>query len=413
MKYIWKNIGSFVKDYTKIFVLLIITIAASTLIIHLSYGMFREYKDRKELSRMGAKEVVLRLKSSYAQKADAASGLDGNMISSEDLVYQTYEKRDDVQDVTVADLKRFARKLDEETADKLLNIHTGVLQGDYRFETDFLIADGKIVNSGDYGFDSLYNFSFGDYHTTNIFQYGRYFTDREYAEGKPVCIMYGFQKNLRGDYLKENLPDDGKVLIGGREYQIIGLQNGIGTGYIPITSVDEDSILLDDIKLQFQDNISLREIGLINEAAEQCFGGMAASNYEVEETEDNSYLYNTILFLVFVVSLVAAFNFCALYHYSVTTRQRTLKIFRICGLSHLKSIWLYLGECSILSAGTYLVTLFLFHFLLMPFLAGRMKIFDFHYQAGVYLTLFLIYFISSFLLQYVMIAWNLKKKMIR
>lgn len=412
MKYIWKNIGSFAKDYTKIFVLLIITIAASTLIIHLSYGMFREYKDRKELSRMGAKEVVLRLKSSYAQKADAASEFDGNMMALGDLMYQTYEKRDDVQDVTAADLKRFAKELDGETADKLLNIHTGVLQGDYRFETDFLIADGKIVNSGDYGFDSLYNF-FDANHTTNIFQYGRYFTDREYAEGKPVCIMYGFQKNLRGDYLEENLLDDGTVLIGGREYQIIGLQNGIGTGYIPITSVDGDSILLDDIKLQFQDNISLREIGLINETAKQCFGDRAASNYEVEETEDNSYLYNTILFLVFVVSLVAAFNFCALYHYIVTTRQRTLKIFRICGLSHLKSIWLYLGECSILSAGTYLVTLFLFHFLLMPFLAGRMKIFDFHYQAGVYLTLFLIYFISSFFLQYVMIAWNLKKKMIR
>lgn len=410
MKYIWKNVRFFAKDYTKIFVLLLITVATSTLIIHLSYGMFREYKDRKKLSRMGAKEVVLHLKSSYAKKADSAA--DGAMMLQGDLIYQTYEKRDDVQDVTVADLKRFARELDGEAASKLLNIHTGVLQGDYRFETDFLIADGKIVNSGDYGFDSLYNFSF-DNRTTNTFQSGRYFTDQEYTEGKQVCIMYGFQKNLRGDYLKENLLDDGKVLIGEREYQIIGLQNGIGTGYIPITSVDEDSILLDDIKLQFLDNISLREIGLINEAAEQCFGGMAASNYEVEETEDNSYLYNTILFLVLVVSLVAAFNFCALYHYIVTTRQRTLKIFRICGLSHLKSIWLYLGECSILSAGTYLVTLFLFHFLLMPFLAGRMKIFDFHYQAVVYLTLFLIYFISSFLIQYVMIAWNLQKKMIR
>ncbi len=412
MKYILKNIRFFAKDYTKIFVLLIITIATSTLIIHLSYGMFREYKDRKELSRMGAKEVVLRLKSSYAQKVDSASGSDGNMMALGDLIYQTYEKRDDVQDVTVADLKSFARELDGETASKLLNIHTGVLQGDYRFETDFLIADGKIVNSGDYGFDSLYNFFFGN-HTMNIFQYGRYFTDQEYAEGKQVCIMYGFQKNLRGDYLKENLLDDRKVRIGDEDYQIIGLQNGIGTGYIPITSVDEGSVLLDDITLRFQDNISLREIGLIGDTAKQCFGDRAASSYELEENEENSYLYNTILLLVLAVSLVAAFNFCALYHYIVTVRRRTLKIFRVCGLSHRKSIWLYLGECSILSAGTYLVTLLLFHFLLMPFLAGKMKIFDFHYQTGVYLTLFLIYFISSFLLQYAMIAWNLKKKMIR
>lgn len=412
MKYVLKNIRSFAKDYTRIFILLIITIAASTLIIHLSYGMFREYKDRKELSRNGTKQIVLRLKSSYAQKAGSASGSDGNMIALGDLAYQTYEKRDDVQDVTVADMKRFAKELDGETADKLLNIHTGVLQGDYRFETDFLIADGKMVNSGDYGFDSLYNFFFGD-HTINIFQYGRYFTDQEYAEGKKICIMYGFQKNLKGDYLEKNLLDDGMVRIGDKEYQIIGLQNGIGTGYLPITSVDGDSILLDDITLRFQDNISLREIGLLNKTAKQCFGGRAAINYELEETEDNSYLYNTILFLVLVVSLVAAFNFCALYHYIVTTRQRTLKIFRVCGLSHRKSIWLYLGECFILSAGTYLVTLFLFQFLLMPFLAGKMSVFDFHYQVGVYLVLFLIYFVSSFLLQYVMIAWNLKKKMIR
>lgn len=408
MKYIFKNIKSFAKDYKKIFVLLIITIAASTLIIHLSYGMFREYKDRKELSRNGTNQIVFHLKSSYAQKA----GSDGNMMQLGDLAYQTYEKRDDVQDVTVGDMKRFARELDAVTADKLLNIHTGILQGEYRFETDFLISDGKMVNSGDYGFDSLYNFFFG-VQTMNIFQYGRYFTDEEYAKGKQVCIMYGFQKNLRGEYLKKNLLDDGKVLIGNQEYQIIGLQNGIGTGYLPITSVDGDSVLLDEITLRFQDNISQREIRLLDDTAKQYFGDRAVSSYELEENEENSYLYDTILLLVFVVSLVAAFNFCALYHYVVTTRRRTLKIFRVCGLGHRKSIWLYLGECSILSACTYLVTLFLFHFLLMPFLAGKMNLFDFHYQAGVYLVLFVIYFVSSFLLQYVMITWNLKKRMIR
>lgn len=413
MKYIWKNIRSFAKDYTKIFSLLIITIAASTLIIHLSYGMFREYRDRKELSRTGTQQIVFRLESSYAPMA----GSDGAMIQLGDLANHTYQKRDDVEDVTVADMKRFAEELDVETADKLINIHTGILQGDYRFETDFLIVDGKMANSGDYGFDSLYNFYYGDYYygepATNIFEYGRYFRDQEYAEGKRVCIMHGFQKNLSGDYLKENLLDDGKVRIGGQEWQIIGLQSGVGTGYLPITSVAGDSVLLDEIKLRFQDNISLREIGLINDTAKLCFGDRAVTNYELEETEDTSYLYNTILLLVFVVSLVAAFNFCALYHYIVTTRRRTLKIFRECGLSHRKSIWLYLGECSVLSGGTYLVTLFLFHFLLMPFLAGKRSVFDFHYQPEVYLVLFLIYFVSSFLLQYVMIAWNLKKKMIR
>lgn len=409
MKYIFKNIKSFARNYTKIFVLLLITIVASTLIIHLSYGMFREFEDRRELSRHGTNQVVFRLESSYAQKPAEDNG---SMIGLGDLGYQIYMKQDDLQDVTVADVKRFAREVDAETADKLLNIHTGILQGDYRFETDFLISDGKIVNSGDYGFDSLYNFSFAD-QTQNTFEYGRYFTDQEYADGKQVCIMYGFQKNLRGDYLEENLLGDGKVLIGGQEYQIIGLQSGIGTGYIPITSVDGDSVLLDEIALRFRDNISLREINLLNDAAQECFGSRVISNYELEETEEDSYLYNTILLLVLVVSLVAAFNFCALYHYIVTTRRRTLKIFRVCGLSHRKSIWLYLGECSVLSAGTYLVTLFLFHFLLMPFLAGNINLFDFHYKAGVYLVLFLVYFVSSFLLQYAMVSWNLKKKMIR
>ena len=156
-----------------------------------------------------------------------------------------------------------------------------------------------------------------------------------------------------------------------------------------------------------------REINLLNDAVEEYFGNRVICNYELEEIAENSYLYNTILLLVLAVSLVAAFNFCALYHYIVTTRRRTLKIFRACGLSHRKSIWLYLGECTILSAGTYLLALVLFRFLLMPFLAAKMNIFDFHYKAEVYLVLFLIYSVSSFLLQYVMIAWNLKKKMIR
>ena len=411
MKYIFKNIRSFAKEYTKIFVLLIITIAASTLIIHLSYGLFREYRDRKALNRNSTNQFVLRLKSSYAQKADSTSGTDGNMMKPGDLAYQTYEKRGDVQDVTVSDLKQFAKELEPEVADKLLNIHAGVLQGEYRFETDFLISDREIVNSGDYGFDSLYNFYDGVY-TQNSFEYGRYFTDQEYTKGSRVCIMYGFQNNLRGEYLKKYLVDDTNVLIGEEAYQIIGLQSGIGTGYIPITSVNGDSVLLDEIELRFKDNISLREINLLNDTAKQCFGDRAVPNYELEETEENSYLYDTILLLVLVVSLVAAFNFCALYHYIVTTRRRTLKIFRVCGLSLGKSIGLYLGECSLLSAGTYLITLFLFRFLLMPFLAQRMNVFDFHFKAGVYLVLFLIYFVSSFLIQCVMITWNLKKETI-
>ena len=165
--------------------------------------------------------------------------------------------------------------------------------------------------------------------------------------------------------------------------------------------------------MRFRDNISLREINLLIRAAEKCFGDRAECNYDLQETENNTYLYNTVLLLVLVVSMVAAFNFCALYHYIVTTRQRTLKIFRICGLSHSKSILLYLGECSVLSAGTYLVTLLLFRYLLMPFLAGRWNVFDFHFPVGVYGTLFLIFFVSSFVLQFVMIRWTLKKKMIR
>lgn len=412
MKYIFKNIKSFARDYTKIFVLMIVTIIASTLIIHLSYGMFREYKERKELSRSATNEIVFRLKSSYISSAEANADAGGSLTVVGDLNNQKYEKYDDVQDLTAADIKKFAQEVDQEVAGKLLNIHTGILEGEYRFDTDFLIDHGKIVNSGDYGPDSLYNYQIGTT-TGNIFQYGRYFSDREYAEGEKVCIMYGSQKKPEGDYLKKNMTESGTVMIGGDEYEIIGLQRGIGTGFLPITAVGEDTVLLDEIDMRFKDNISLREINLLIRASEKCFGDRAECNYDLQETEDHAYLYNTVLLLVLVVSMVAAFNFCALYHYIVTTRQRTLKIFRICGLSHSKSIMMYLGECSILSAGTYLVTLLLFRYLLMPFLAGRWNVFDFHFPVGVYGTLFLIFFVSSFVLQFVMIRWTLKKKMIR
>ena len=157
MKYILKNIRSFARDYTKIFILLLITIAASTLIIHLSYGMFREYRDRRELSRSAANEIVFRLKSSYAQKDIARA--DNQMQTVGDLESQTYEKRDDLQDVTVADIRKFAKKADQEVLGKLLNIHTGLLEGEYRFETDFLIDHGSIVNSSEYGPDSFYGIS--------------------------------------------------------------------------------------------------------------------------------------------------------------------------------------------------------------------------------------------------------------
>ena len=226
MKYILKNIKSFARNYTKIFVLLVITIAASTLIIHLSYGMFREFEDRRELSRRGTNQVVFRLESSYAQKPAEDNG---SLIALGDLDAQIYVKQGGLQDVTVADVKRFAREVDAETADKLLNIHTGILQGDYRFETDFLISDGEVVNSGDYGFDSLYNFSFGG-RTQNTFEYGRYFTDQEYAEGERVCIMYGFQKNCAGTIWKRTCWGMGRCSLAGRNTGLSACRAESGQG---------------------------------------------------------------------------------------------------------------------------------------------------------------------------------------
>ena len=120
------------------------------------------------------------------------------------------------------------------------------------------------------------------------------------------------------------------------------------------------------------------------------FDGRVIWNYETEEAEDGSYLYNTILGLVVIVSMAAALNFCALYHYIITTRRRTLAIFRICGLTCRQCIRLYLGECTVLSVGTYLVTVCFFRYFLMPALAAKNNVFDFHYKPKVYLVLFLL-----------------------
>ena len=146
--------------------------------------------------------------------------------------------------------------------------------------------------------------------------------------------------------------------------------------------------------------------------AKKVFGDSVDAEYKLVQSDENGSFYSTVLILVVMVSMVAAFNFCALYHYILMTRRRTLNILRICGLSYSKSMWLYLGECSILSVVTYFVTVVLFRFVLMPFLSGKVNVFDFHYKMQVYVMLFLVWYLSSFLLQYVMIRWNLKKMVV-
>ena len=407
MKYILKNIKSLIRNYKTIFILLVVTIAVSTLTLHFSYGLFRAYKEKEKLSRRGTNQLTLELHGSYEQEVQ--DRMDDSMEIMGDLALQKYEKKNDKKDVTVSDMKHFCTMLSKEVTNKLLNVHTGILIGMYRFETDFLIDSGKIVNNRDYGFDSLCNFNYGA-GTGNIFQYGRYFTDEEYAKGKKVCIMYGFRNEPRGDYLKKNLTDSAHVMLEGEKYQIIALQNGIGTGYIPITSVTEGHILLDNITFRFKDNISLREIHLLNDTAKKCLGNQVESLSHLQEDDENPYFYRTMILLLFVVSLAAAFNFCALYHYIMITRKRTLRIFRMCGMGLWKCIRLYIGECSVLSVGTYLVSFLIFHFILMPFLANMIDIFDFHYPCRVYFILFTVYFVSSFLLEFFMITFYLRRK---
>lgn len=393
MKYIWCNIKSFFINKKLIFLLTVFSVICSCVMIHFSYGLFQNYQLKKQYDLSDKREIVLTLQDNYEEVPD-------NELNDDEFYLRVPEKLDAY--VTVDLLKKFVAEFGNSFEEKLKYIEMTAVVDELPFRLMFTIKDGVITKSDEFEKEVEDN---------AMLESGRYFTEEEYRAGEKVAICWDYLHwNIKSSPVSNRMAVDKETLhIQGKDYKIIAY--GIidrDRPTIPVTSLEGTTPFTGEMVFHFRKPIRQEQYDTVSEKTEKVLGELAVLEPAELPDDDAVYLYNTIIMITVFIALVSAINFAILYRYILTSRKQSRMVYRICGMNFFQVVFLYLGECVVLTVPAYLAGIFLFENILLKQISGHYEYMSGSYDAFLYLALFAVYFLVSLLVLSFMIVHALK-----
>ncbi len=337
MKYIWKNIKTFFRQEKGIFLLSLLCIFLSLYVILIAYGVFGYYLNQKNNmnEQMKAMEIGL----------------------------SEYEGKGVTKQLFVNTLN----KCSEELLDKTRTIYVEVDDPNVpHFEFRFCIRNGKISVCQLFR-DNLKMNGFSD----------SYFTEEEENKGDTVALV-----NPK-EYEDKKINDHIEIL--GKYYTIIGYQTW-NTVIIPFESLSDNVTLSEKsgIYLEFSDIITRNEYDELKEVFTREMGNFVKFPEMNIPDFNQIYFYNTILIVNGLIACVAAINFALLYKFILMKRSSNLAILQMIGLTKVRAVFIYIGECIFLLVGMILASIISFHYIIIGGLKRIYPNFEGYYTVGIY-----------------------------
>ena len=386
MKYILKNIIKFIRDDTLIFFLILLTVVMSSFMLNFSYGVYQNYEMKKEGSSEEQKSIYIE----YTYNIERIDiGHPAGMYKLADY---------DGNTVTIKMLKNCLSKIDDSVLNEIESIHTQASFYNNALMLHFLFGEGKF----------MINEAFGDRAVAS----GRYFTQEDFDENSKVALAFDYENINVGDnpLTEEMLYDDNHIKLGNELYEIIGYHRAtVDSPLIPITALPEDTTVWNALIIEFKDNINLYQYMEISDAVEECFGNLAYVRPVELPDIDTIRLYNTIIIIAVIISVIAAVNFAILFRYILRKRQQQIACMRVCGLKYYKTVLYYLGECMLIALPVYILTTLCFAKWILPWMSDFYRYGFRTYNRMVYIYLFGIYFAISMGVLLVMIFTSVKR----
>lgn len=390
MKYIYRNICLFIKNEKLVFLFAFLSIFSSALLLHFSYALYQSYMVQKESASGEQDWLGITIKDDYE-------------IYDEDEEQGTYKirKRDGKEYLTVGMVKKALENLSKDYQRDLVNVMLDAYIDERFLLFNFNVEDGQIT---------LSQFFMDNLKKNNNMGEGRFFTEEEYKEGMLVALAYDdpYDPNLMSSYSKSVTSSDGKYMtIGGKKYDVIGVHSSWDEPIIPITSVDEDTAVYDFLEFDFGHPVTSLEYQELKEWTEIYLG----EHGEVDELElpdiDKIYLYNTMILIAVLISVISALNFAIMYRYILQNRKAEIRILRICGMSKLRGVLMYIVECLLMTVPVYVLAVIFFARAFLIYVNRNFSYINKSYPWKVYVLLFLLYYISSLIILFGMIMHNL------
>lgn len=390
MKYILKNIINFIKTDAFVFFISILTIFVSVTMIHFSYGIFQNYEYEKQNIESGAKDIGL----SPTYECERVGYIVGE--GGQNWHYNpSFENP-----ITIGELKEFFMKLDPYLYPDITNISVRVCVDNYPILCCFGLSQDGFVTSSE------------------VNQYmkieGTRFIDEDFLTGVRVVHV--------SDYNNEDAPrieellyekDNHYIMLDGELYEIIGFHYGMPDSvYAIITSLPDDATIQQGFSISFNRYVNAKDYNHIGSIAKDVFGDRIELRDIGLPDLDTIKIYNTILIVAVVITLIAAVNYAILYSYILKKRSRQIMCMRLCGMKYSQAVLLYLGENILISLPVYIATVICFIKKVLPWMAGKYSYALDKFNNNVYIMFFAIYFAVSLIILLFMILKVIRKKQI-
>lgn len=360
MKYVIINLKSFYKHKKLLFYFLGFMVIISCIILEFSYGIFENYRI-KQLSKIESHtEFVI----------DVLDKADGDCFDKKMLEQCIVE-------------------LPQELEEKLNGI---IVEADGKNEEQaycyFSIKNGKVTT-----YEEVYKNFMQNNLTTE------YFSKSQEENGECVAL---FPVTQNGDLIQDIFNVRGqKIYFQGKEYRVIGYQNFNNKPILPFAALKDNTKINSetDINISFREALNIKDYEMLKDCFERIAKGYVEFP-EVDLSEDNTALYNTMKIIVVFISIISAVNFSILFQYLLEEYQKSYRIFRICGMSKQKMKWNFMIMGIIITVPMFGIGSLLYHFgIYQTILINIFPYIQNVYSIKKYMFLFLLYvfFISLIL----------------
>lgn len=385
MKYILKNLKSFAKDYTGIFIIVLLCQLVSVLLMFFSFGVYQNFLNETN---------------------DAVNG--SSLDESEYVGYKCFQVKNELPpdtEVYPAQLSKFYEEVVDVLGGKVEVILT---ECEHNISLNMEYSNGKLVFP--YEFES---------NTRKYFNwdYGRSFTDEEFINGEKVCMAPSgcckeyFDPNIHARYdenTEEDVPydypyeayksgDTWYVNIEGTEYECIAFFDAFDQYYIPQRNMPDsiNLIRLPSVELKYQ--LTVEENSKMQKLYNRYFPGMIEEFYELTLIDNEKIYYNnTNMWISVLIAIVSAINLALIMNYILTRRRKSLAIFRINGCSANKARRIYVAEILLILNIVFAVCLLLWIIFLLPLLGKIFEYIEGAFSFKVYGLIYLCYILISY-----------------
>ena len=319
MKRAFCSAAAFAKNERAVFVIIIICVVASAFIINFSYGLYYNFVTQKS-------ETELELKTLNPELVQGAV-------------------------VTKGEFQEFAEALDEKTLNAMTVIYAGAELAEFESES----GPGSfpmrfVIHAGRY---NICEVTRKNWEEKSVITSGRYINSFEEQSGELVAVVGGEGADCWNEACEKFRNADGSITMFGKKFKVVGTYSaGTAAPIVPFLTVP-DNVQITQIGFSFERNITRSAYLDITGKADEFFHGRLKFPELKFPDSDSVSIYNNMIWIALLISLLSVTNFAMLYRFILLKRQRTLMVLRICGCSRQRAIATYFAECIIITLPAY------------------------------------------------------------